>query len=192
MRRNISRILHDHLNGDAAVQWGDYEFDFAGASLVDADFSGASLWEEPWASASFASATFYGVTSFVSTAFPNGASFSGAQFYGNTSFSGASFRLPEGCVGPCAADFSNAQFLAGVSFSSAVFDMRVSFAGTWFSHGSGVFESTVGDGPARFKEEGEFPDRWGPWVILADTVAVVNGQNCSMRVIDGRPQAECP
>ncbi|MGD6741697.1 pentapeptide repeat-containing protein [Streptomyces sp. BH106] len=131
VRNTIIRLIRDHLQLDLRQtrSWRGHDFDFTGAVLDAADFTGAQF---TGGTVSFTAVIFAGATSFRNAIF-DGSSvvFYGAQFEGDNTF------------------FSYSKFLSGtVSFEQAVFEGEhtfftgVRFSGTQVTFFAATFKSS--------------------------------------------------
>lgn len=150
VRQTIVRVIAAHLQEDAAESWSGCTFDFQGAALEAADFSGAIF---NGRRTSFIDAVFSGErTHFSGAAFGGGrtlfhratfggeqTSFGGAVFAaGKTYFSGATFSSER-------VWFGGARFSGGPTyFSGAIFTgERTAFRGATFSGGPIYFSGAT-------------------------------------------------
>lgn len=161
VRQTILRVIGAHLQQDARESWSGCDFDFRGAAMEDADFSGAIFRGDV---TSFDGALFSGAeTSFNRTVFSGDhtsfdeAVFSGVRTMfgaavfsgGQISFSRAKFRGAYTAF-PGACFIGRATFFWGSEFSGALtLFTRVVFSGVWTSFKGAVFsgdEETAFDG----------------------------------------------
>ncbi|MFD6567444.1 pentapeptide repeat-containing protein [Micromonospora profundi] len=147
VRRTAQRVLTRHLRADAADHWPGVVLDLTGAALVDFDAAGCTLVD-----ADFTSAVFTGVTSFAG-ATARGPLLFGAAAFGNVVFDGLD------ADGEVVLD--GARFAGSADFERAAFDglscRRASFAGPasfrWASFGQPTsFDATRFEDAVSFRE----------------------------------------
>ncbi|MEW1587620.1 pentapeptide repeat-containing protein [Micromonospora vinacea] len=148
VRRSAQRVLTRHLRADDAAHWPELRLDLAGAALVDFDAAGCTLVD-----ANFTEAVFSGVTSFA------GAAVRGRLNLGATIFHDVVFDdlaaeamvvLDETRVGR-SASFDRAQFAEGLSCQRATLGGRTSFRRATF-HQPTSFDTTRFEDTATFRE----------------------------------------
>ncbi|WP_028476987.1 pentapeptide repeat-containing protein [Nocardia sp. CNY236] len=149
VRDTIVGVVAERVRPDAACSWSTSDFDFRGAWLGDADFSGAVFSGD----VVFERATFSGDARFDAVMFCTGADFKDATFNGSARFEGASFG--------CFTRFSDATFGAEAWFERARFtgacfmDAKFSEA-AWF--GRTMFEQSGRFAHATFGAEADFSE----------------------------------
>ncbi|GAA1593472.1 pentapeptide repeat-containing protein [Kribbella sancticallisti] len=116
VRQAIVNTITEHLQADARISWSSYDFDFDGATLVNASFHGAVF---AGARTSFYATTFVGLRTTFNRACFVGKSvwFIKAEFRtGDTDFTKVDFR-PANRIW-----FAGASFLGDCSFDLSTFD----------------------------------------------------------------------
>ncbi|WP_433310733.1 pentapeptide repeat-containing protein [Micromonospora sp. CA-269861] len=150
VRRSAQRVLTRHLRADDAAHWPELRLDLAGAALVDFDAAGCTLVD-----ANFTDAVFTGATTFA------GATARGRLLLGAATFGDMVFEefLAEGEVmldgvrvgGE--ANFNGAAFVGGLSCRRASFAGPASFSRAHFGH-STSFDATRFEDVVTFTESG--------------------------------------
>jgi len=138
----------------AGGPWSDYQFDFSGAKLSEADFSYSVFNQAP----NFTGATFIKTADFQNSyiglaADGSGATFTGAVFEGYANFSSVKFsggHTPADDVNYYAANFQSADFQSGADFRATVFygDAGANFGYTQW-HGAAYIGSSYYCGALR-------------------------------------------
>ncbi|MET7949569.1 pentapeptide repeat-containing protein [Micromonospora sp. NPDC005324] len=144
VRRSAQRVLTRHLRADDAAHWPELTLDLAGATLVDFDAAGCTLVD-----ANFTEAVFTGTTTFAGATargrlLLGAATFdevvfddvtaeaevvlNDARFEGQVSFDRAGFAGGLSC--------RRSRFAGPTSFHRAVFDQPTSFDATHFGDGT--------------------------------------------------------
>lgn len=152
VRATIVRIIATHLRDPSAISWVKHDFDFSGADLHNALFSGATFGGK----ASFDYSTFSGATSFSRAKFSGWSgkwspSFWGATFSGDyTTFAGATFSGN--------AAFTWAKFSGDhATFEGATFvGASTNFFGATFSGANPTFDNAAFTGADTNFDEAKF------------------------------------
>ncbi|WP_216651542.1 pentapeptide repeat-containing protein [Actinomadura litoris] len=157
VRLTAQRLLHTHLQPDAAVHWGEISLDLTGATLTNftltgcrlntADFSSTTFTRNAW----FNQATFTGNAVFSEAIFTGNAWFNKATFTGNAVFSKATFTGN--------ARFNQATFTGDAWFSEATFTGDARFDEATFTR-TAVFSEATFTGDAGFDKATFTGDAW--------------------------------
>lgn len=148
VRRTAQRVLTRHLRADDAAQWPEVALNLVGARLVDFDAAGCTLVD-----ANFTGAVFTGATTFAG-ATARGRLLLGAATFGDVVFEGLTADgevMLDGVRGVGQASFDGAAFTGGLSCRRAGFAGPTSFHRATFGQPTS-FDATRFEDTVTFRE----------------------------------------
>lgn len=143
VRAAIIGVVRDHLVDEAGLAtWSDFNFDFSGTCLPEANFRGAIF----RGSVSFEGTVFSGTCSFDEVRFGGRVEFDGATFKGDAGFLGTRFSGAHAFFRRVTfesdASFHDAKFLRFTDLSNVTFSKSVDFGSAFFYGETVIHDAT--------------------------------------------------